>query len=575
MLPSAADSTQDLLKRLPAWTQFLEKIELAPVMRGNDGLFELRLRLVNLRRRLRDGPGAPPRIAFFGPTGAGKSKLFSSLIGKIVSGSGFRRPFTRRSLYYIHDNWRPIVAALHGENEIHSEDAWRDVIIVDTPDFDSVEVENRVEAERVFMESDGFLFVTDSLKYADASTWEYLRKIHIAGKVFQVILNKVNSTSVEESFRERYRKTFDKDDDLRQPVVMPEFPMDDDTLIESNEPAMQHLRKAAQELVGKNSKKLSVRMFESESRGLFRCAGELLPEVEKSRTMLAGLRQRLDDRFESSAERLQGRLSSGLQPAVRDEVYHRVLKRIEEIDILRHPRRILSMPVRGLKNLVKGFWSSPADEEPVAEEDPIATETFYLLESELIKCADETRNDIHAQPSMKKLLSRDQFRELQFTHEELRQKFSEHQEEFQTWVRDHALETAAEITTENKAKFILSQVLFSSVVIGAQIHTGGFLSGPELLADGILSPFMAKFVGMAIGNEKVKKFETEARNWHRESLRSILNDGRQRFEDYLNEAGAGLDKLEEQVVEVVSFESCINGFVKHFAESDGLVEGAS
>ena len=564
----AAEPIQELLARLPNWTQFLEQHQLAPVVTDQSGLFELRLRLVNLRRRLRDGPQAPIRLAFFGPTGAGKSKLFSSMIGKILSESGFRRPFTRRSLYYVHDHWRSLLAALHGDSELHEDEDWRDIIIIDTPDFDSVEVQNRVEAERVFMESDGFLFVTDSLKYADASTWEYLRKIHLAGKVFQVVLNKVNSVSIEESFRERYRKTFGTDSDLRTPIVVPEFPMDDDTLIEADHPAMVKLKSAARDVLLQSSEMLSVQMFASETQGLFRCANELLPEIEQRRSMLAGLRRRLDERFDLSADQLQTRLSSGLEPAVRDEVYQRVLRRIEEIDILRHPRRLLSLPARGIKMLLGGAWPGKSNSEPPPEDDPVATETFYLLESELIQSADDTRNDIRSQRDMTDLLTREKFRALQFSHDELRAKFAEHQEKFKQWVADHARDTAAEITTENKAKFILSQVLFNSVLITAQVQTGG-LSPLELGMDGIISPFMAKLIGMAIGNEKVKAFEAEARAWHRESLRAILDSGRKRFVDFLSEAGQGLDELEQQISDILQFQDNAEEFVSYFSANDG------
>ena len=110
--------------------------------------------LQNLARRFRDGPGAPLRIAFFGPTGAGKSKLFNSLIGRVVSTSGYVRPCTRRPVYYLHEDWNALAASLDGEVESHSNLHWRDMMLIDTPDFDSVDESNRVEAERVFAEVD-------------------------------------------------------------------------------------------------------------------------------------------------------------------------------------------------------------------------------------------------------------------------------------------------------------------------------------------------------------------------------------------------------------------------------------
>jgi len=301
-----SDTVSDLLSCLPDWNRFFDRFELPPVMVGEPELFELRMRMVNLRRRLRDGPLAPLRIAFFGPTGAGKSKLFSSLVRRTVSPSGYRRPFTRRSRYYIHDEWRSLVPAIHGEPELHEDPAWKDVILIDTPDFDSVEEANRIEAERVFMESDGFLFVTDALKYADASTWEYLRKIESAEKFCQVILNKVNSQTVPLSFEQRFANTFGSKDappsavrtngsrsarptELLPLIVVPEFPIDDGTLIEPDHPAMQQLAKVAQRLAESDRLKVSLEMFAGEMTGLFRRTASLSVKVDERRAQLASL----------------------------------------------------------------------------------------------------------------------------------------------------------------------------------------------------------------------------------------------------------------------------------------------
>lgn len=587
-----SDQVRDLLSRLPDWNQFLDSYELPPVMAGEAELFELQLRLVNLRRRLRDGPLAPLRIAFFGPTGAGKSKLFSSLIGKYVSQSGYKRPFTRRSRYYLHDEWRSLAPALHGEAEMHEDPAWVDVILVDTPDFDSVDQDNRAEAERVFMESDGFLFVTDALKYADASTWEYLRKIHSSEKLCQVILNKVNSQTVPLSFEQRFASTFGSKESeaaadkvskkngsprkaaatLRPLIVVPEFPMDDATLIESGHPAMQQLSAAAHVLAEDDRAKVSVDMFTNEAEGLFVRTNSLLEKVEERRTQLAKLQHQLGVRYEECRTRLSNRLSTGLDPAVRDEVFERVVKRMDKIDVLRYPRKLISLPFRGLKTLVAGWRSGkddPSSDVQDVADDPISTETFHLLETELIRLADETRIDITSTPGLEDILKRERFRQLRLTHEEVEKHFAEHQEKFTQWVADHARDTAAEITGENKAKFILSQVLFNAVVIGAQVSTAGGMSVLEIGVDSVLSPWVAKAVTMAIGNEKVTEFEQKAHEEHQKSLAAVLSHGRDRFTEYLNEAGQGLDQLEATLLDIAGYETQCDPLVSYFRESAG------
>ena len=231
---------------------------------------------------VRDGPDAPARVALFGPTGAGKSKLFSSILGRPVSSSGFRRPFTRRAVYFVHEAWRALTADLTGEVEAHEDDVWRELILIDTPDFDSVELENRDEAERVFREVDAFVFVTDSLKYADASTWEYLTRIRAAGKTRILVVNKLPSEAVEQSFRDRYRETFGEP--LAETLVtFPELAIDDDTPIPEDEPSLAVLRSAVLDLAHLDGQPLPRRMFRVELESSIGEAARLSAEVVETR----------------------------------------------------------------------------------------------------------------------------------------------------------------------------------------------------------------------------------------------------------------------------------------------------
>lgn len=580
MADAAPDQNDgEFLAKLPSWNRFFDGYQPPPVLADEYPLRELRLRCVNLRRRLRDGPLAPLRLAFFGPTGAGKSKLFSSLICRIVSASGFRRPFTMKSCYFVHNDWKPLVAALEGVVEMHSEPEWQEIILVDTPDFDSVELANRDEAERVFLEADAFLFVTDALKYADASTWDYLASIRRAGKKFAVLLNKVGSDAIPESFDARYRDTFSIESGESLPyekILIPELPLRDDELIGTDHPSHKALRDIAMHLAGKEPSKHSVARYRGELEGIFGRSTELLTELRERRSQLSDLRKRLDQRFEDAAVRLKARMSETVPPEAKEQVYQGMMKKFDEIDILRHPRRIIAMPIKGAYSLIRkyGGWGDPddkADEAPKTT-DPLATETFHLVESELIRFADETRLDLIDQPGLKRLVDRDRFKQLRLDHAEVKQLFVEHDDSFRSWVGSHATETAEDITTEHKAKFYVSQLLYNGVVISAQAATLGQLSWVELGLDSVISPFVAKGIGMVIGNEKVREFEEAARAEHHRSLADILARGKERFVEFVDQATEGLDKLETQLAEIAACEPRLEKLIADF--ESGAAAGA-
>ena len=94
-------ASKDLLESL---RKALSRLELPDGLQAaRSALSELPGTIVNLERRLADGASSPIRVALFGPTGVGKSKIFNSLLGSVVSPAGFKRPFTMRPVYSVHE----------------------------------------------------------------------------------------------------------------------------------------------------------------------------------------------------------------------------------------------------------------------------------------------------------------------------------------------------------------------------------------------------------------------------------------------------------------------------------------
>ncbi len=571
-------------RSLTEWDRFFAEGRTVPLLEAEVQPRSLAERTRNLRRRLRDGPHAPVRIAFFGATGAGKSKLFNSLLNRSVSPSGFRRPFTRTACYYLHEDWRALEHSLAGEVVVHRDPEWRHCLLLDTPDFDSVEIANRSEADRVLAETDAFVFVADSLKYADASIWEYLRVIHTSGKEYQIVLNKVQSETVVESFLARFRGTLGRLDDaqgiLPNVVVVPEFPIDDATLIRPDHESLTALRASLQRMSRADGMTSPARLFRLELQGLMDAAGRSMEQVRTRQAEVQALHQLLDRRLREAEERLEQRLTVSLDSGVRDEVYQRVLRRIETLDVLRFPRRILSFPVRAARQLLLGWWrTSPEDPEGVGNQasggdDATSAESFQMLEAELLQFANQVRVDMLAHQGFERLLTRERYRELRIEHEELKRRFQEEDGRFRAWVAQHAQETASQITGENKAKFFLSQLLFNSVLITAQVHSGGF-SLMDLGLDGVVSPFMAKGIGMLIGNEKVQQFEKDARGQHQQALVRILESAQKRFQDFTDEAVAGITSLADTLESVLRWSGSVESLANAFASRPGSPLAAS
>lgn len=138
-------------------------------------------------------------VGLFGATGSGKSSLTNALVGEPIARSHVRRPTTSEPLAVT---WDPAGAAALldwlGVRDRHSRDAPIDpraqqLILLDLPDFDSVEVEHRETAERLAGQVDALVWVVDPQKYADAVLHtDFIARHARHGAVTIVVLNQVD-----------------------------------------------------------------------------------------------------------------------------------------------------------------------------------------------------------------------------------------------------------------------------------------------------------------------------------------------------------------------------------------------
>ncbi len=142
---------------------------------------------------------APLLVLLVGPTGAGKSSLLNTIAGAEVSKAGVLRPTTRDAVIYASasDSNRILaggrLAAIAKERlKVSAVAASVDgVAVIDAPDIDSVERDNRELADVLVEISDLCVFVTTATRYADLVPWEVLRRVRERGLPLVVVLNRM------------------------------------------------------------------------------------------------------------------------------------------------------------------------------------------------------------------------------------------------------------------------------------------------------------------------------------------------------------------------------------------------
>ncbi|MFF5100937.1 dynamin family protein [Streptomyces sp. NPDC000134] len=179
--------------------------------------------------RLRE-PDAPLLAVVGGSTGAGKSTLVNSLVGRRVSEAGVLRPTTRTPVLVCHPEdhhwfsgmrvlpdltrvWVPHQEPgedllLPGENaarvlRVETADTLPPgLALLDAPDIDSLVADNRVLAAELICAADIWVMVTTAARYADAVPWHLLRTAKEYDATLVTVLDRVPHQVVTEVSRQ-------------------------------------------------------------------------------------------------------------------------------------------------------------------------------------------------------------------------------------------------------------------------------------------------------------------------------------------------------------------------------------
>ncbi len=142
---------------------------------------------------------APLLVLLLGPTGAGKSSLLNAVAGTEVSPAGVLRPTTREAILYASESdttkilsgGRLRLISAHRIIPAVAPPTSTGVAIIDAPDIDSVERDNRLLADILLEACDLCVFVTTATRYADLVPWQVLRRAQERGLPLVVLLNRV------------------------------------------------------------------------------------------------------------------------------------------------------------------------------------------------------------------------------------------------------------------------------------------------------------------------------------------------------------------------------------------------
>lgn len=504
-----------------------------------------------------DSLHAPLLAVFGGSTGAGKSTLINSVLGQVVARASAIRPTTRRPLLLHHPddaewftnqrifpNLSRVISAgpaslentgeAGTELEIRSTDLVpRGMALLDSPDIDSVVVENRQLAAQFLAAADMWVFVTTAARYGDAIPWAMLDEAAERNVVVGIVLNRVPAGMGAEVRADLDRMLSERGLSRAPLFVLSEQKLDDEGRVSSEDIApirgwLEGLASDAQVRASVARQTLIGTLDSVLSNGAHILAG-----YDEQIAGVDSLRWDVNAAFERAAESIFRDATDGTM--LRGEV----LARWQDVVGTGEWARRLEKGVSSLRDKITGFFRASVDTSTVEEAIEDNLLTLIVAESE------------EANARVKDAWSRGIADPLIPSVEQRLRSEDERRQEAAQLVREWQFALIALIRNEGESKRLTARALaFSVNAIGVALiivvfaSTGGLVGG-EIAVAGGTAVLAQRVLEAVFGDGAVRRMAKEARADLHERVAHFLSADKSAWESVIAELGVSREVRDE------------------------------
>jgi len=492
---------------------------------------------------------APALIVVGGSTGAGKSTLVNSLVGARVSEAGVLRPTTLQPLIACHPDdlsWFADDRILPGLERttdgepgnaglrlVPSAALPRGLALLDSPDIDSVRVENRTLASQLLAAADAWLFLTTAARYADAVPWGFLRTARERGTSVAIVLDRVPGDARREVRVHLEAMLQAEELDDATVLVVDEVPLEPGGLLPSD--ALRPVRAWLDDLAADSEARAA--LVRRTLRGALASLPGRIAVVERALIQQLAISGELEvarERAYAGARReVVGALRSG--SLLRGEV----LARWHEVVGGGKVMRALEMHVGRARDRVRGALTGapPPDAELRAT---LESRVEAVVRASAERAAERTAQAWREHVPGRALL--EAHPELERASAELPGRVSEEVRAWQRFVFDLVREQGASRRTTARFASLGINGAGLTVMLAVFAHTGG-LTGAEVVVAGGASAASQKVLEAIFGDQAVRSLAARARDDLLERVEGLLRDEAARFGALLDGARSSADAL--------------------------------
>jgi energy-coupling factor transporter ATP-binding protein EcfA2 len=498
---------------------------------------------------------APLLTVVGGSTGAGKSTLVNSLVGRRVSEPGVLRP-TTRSPVLVHNpadvDWfekeriLPGLARTSGATgdpgalQLVPDDSIPEgLAILDAPDIDSVEERNRTLAAELLAAADLWLFVTSAARYADQVPWDYLRAAAERSTAVAIVLDRTPPDAVGEVSGHLARMLTARGLRDSPLFAVTEGTVDDDGLLPPA--SVQEIRGWLNSLAADSTARAAVvkQTLDGAVRSVSRRTHDIADAAADQVTMARRLREDVDRAYDEAIERVDDASADGT--LLRGEVLARWQEFVGTGELLRS----LETKAGWLRDRIVGWVrGKPMQAERVTVAVESGLETLILENAET--AAERVEASWRSVAAGQHLLE-DSGRDLGRASRDFRGRAERAVRDWQHGVLEMVRAEGAD--KRKTARFLAFGVNGLSVALMVVVfaHTAG-VSGAEVGIAGGSAVVGQKLLEAVFGDQAVRRLAAAAREDLELRVTELMNVERARFLEVLDDLGiaeSDVDRLRE------------------------------
>ena len=495
---------------------------------------------------------APLLAVVGGSTGAGKSTLVNSLVGRRVTEPGVLRPTTRSPVLVHHpddatwfgqDRLLPdLERVTRATNDpealqlVASDSVPPGLAILDAPDIDSVEERNRTLAAQLLAAADLWLFVTSAARYADQVPWDFLRQAAERSTAVAIVLDRTPADAVQTVATHLARMLASrglKDSPL---FTVNEAPVSEDGLLDAGTVAdirgwLESLAEDsdARAAVVKQTLDGAIRTLSRRSHGVADATAEQVATVRR-------LREDADAAYDQAVAAVTAASADGT--LLRGEVLARWQEFVGTGELLKSLENRVGWLRDRVVNAVKG---KPQQAERVTVAVESGLETLILEHAEA--AAERAAGSWESLESGKALLA-DAGEDLGRASRDLRRRAERSVRDWQHDVLEMVRTEGAE--KRSTARFLAYGVNGLSVALMVVVfaYTAG-LTGAEAGIAGGSAVLGQKLLEAVFGDQAVRSLAERSRRSLEERVRALLDAERKRYTDLLDSLEIAPDAPEQ------------------------------